>query len=196
MTAHPPPRVTEAAPTERPEFLHRVIRIIAGVMLAYAVFHLVQAGVEIVVSRSLWNYAQGAMRPYARAIQLSNLGATVLLAVGAAGMLKWRSWSRTLVMFWAILIIILRFISSAYWVVSYVQAVSTATTRVIYEPLWRTLLLHLFWWIGNTFFPMLIWLILRQPEVTTAFARVHGGGFEVVPFAHRAGGATDTSPPQ
>ena len=54
------------------------------------------------------------------------------------------------------------------------------------QPVWQMMLWQLLWWIGQSFFPLLMWLILRQPEVANQFARVQGGGFEVVPFAQTA----------
>jgi hypothetical protein len=197
MTSQSSTSATQAAPAEQREFLHRVIRIIAGVMLAYALFQLAQAGLAVVMDGSLWDFGTGSYRPLGRAIQLSHLSATVLLAVGAAGMLKLRPWSRPTVMLWAILVVILQFASYVFWLVVYARAVSSASTQYVQQPVWKMMLTYLLSWLSDVFFPLLIWLMLRQSEVINAFSSVHGGGFEVVPLAQRAGGgATGTSTPE
>jgi hypothetical protein len=62
------------------------------------------------------------------------------------------------------------------------------------------MLMFAFSWIASALFPLLVWLILRQPEVADLFARPQHGGFEVVPFAEPAGsggsgvGAPDAPP--
>ncbi|MEA2708711.1 MAG: hypothetical protein QOF78_1312 [Phycisphaerales bacterium] len=113
---------------DRPEFLHRVIRIIGIITLAYAALHLLQAGLYIVIRGSLWFYARGDFGFIERAVQLSHLGVMLLLLAVSIGLLKWKPWSRPAVMLWAVLTVVLHFASSAMWAVRYARDMSRATT--------------------------------------------------------------------
>ena len=182
----PPSASAPVAPSAAHDvgFPQRIIRIVAGVMLSYAIFEIVQT----LSYQLLQQGSRAPLRSVERALQFANLGARMLLAVAAAGMLKWRPWSRSAMICWTVLVVAGQFASHAYWFVAYASTMSTATTqmRTINQPVWQMMLWQLLWWIGQSFFPLLMWLILRQPEVANQFARVRGGGFEVVPFAQTA----------
>ena len=168
-------------------FLYRVIRVLAFVMLGYAIMHLVQYSLFFSIQGISWRYERGPFRWIERATTLSTFGVLGLLLAGAVGMLKGKHWSRPAVMWWAVLQVTIALISNAAWLVRQANEVAAAraTTQVVYmQPVWQMLLWQVMSWIGNAFLPLLVWLILRQPDVANFFSRVRGGGFEVVPFAN------------
>ena len=177
---------SSSSPIEQPQFLHRVIRILAFVLLGYAAINIIESAVAFLVEGSWLGYFRNELRFVARAIQFSTFGIMLLLAVGSAGLLKWKRWARAAVMLWAILHIVLQFAWYALWVVEYSRQLATApTTQAVApnDPVWKYLLMSAFMWLANTPFPLLTWLILGQPEVAAMFTRPQRGGFEVVPFA-------------
>jgi len=189
MPTTPPPSQTpirlEAA--GQSSFLYRVIRVLAFVMLSYAIMHLVQYSLFFFIQGTSWRYERGSFRWIERATTVSSFGVLILLLAGAVGMLKGKHWSRPAVMWWAVLQVIIGFVTSAAWIVRYANdtAAARATTQQTYsQPVWQMLLWQVMWWISNAFFPLLVWLILRQPDVANFCSRVRGGGFEVVPFAN------------
>jgi len=180
-----------STPAEPTPFLHRVVRILALILFAYAALHVLQYVVAWFVQGSWWGYMGGGLRRIDRAIQLSMFGNMLLLGVGAAGLFGWKRWARPAVMLWAILTILLTFASHALWIVEYARQLSTVpTTQVaINDPVWKYMLMSAFSWLGSLPFPLLAWLILRQPEAANLFTRANRGGFEVVPFAQPVGDA-------
>jgi hypothetical protein len=183
---------SSSPPTDQPQFVHRVVRILAVVLLGYAAQYVVQYIVGLFVEGSWWSYMRGGLRLVERAIQLSLFGNLLLLGVGAAGLLGWKRWARPAVMLWAVLTIVLQFATHALWVVDYFRQLSTvpATQAALNSPVWKYMLMSAFSWLGSVFFPLLVWLILRQPEVASLFTRPRSGGFEVVPFAQPVGDGT------
>ena len=173
-------------PIDQPQFVHRIVRIIALVLLAYAALHVVQGIIALVVHGGWpWGYMGMGAWWIGRAIELAHAGNVLLLGIGAAALLAWKPWGRTAVMLWAILYIVLHFASSAFWVVEYARqiAAAPATQAVRNQSVWQYMLMFGFSWLANALFPLLVWLILREPEVVSLFARAPQGGFEVVPLA-------------
>ena len=170
-------------PTEPSPVLDRVVRILALIALAYAALHLLQFAAIFLFQGVGWQYARDPYRFMERAIQLSHLGMMLLLLVGAVGLLKWKPWSRPAVMLWAGLSMIVGFISGVPWLLQYASDMAAATTRAVYQPMWQMVLWQLLAAINQIFLPLLVWLLLRQPEVASRFTRRPSGGFEVVPFA-------------
>jgi len=190
MPTQPPP---QQQPTIRLEaagqssFLYRVIRVLAFVMLAYAILHLVQYSLFFLIQGISWRYGRGPFRWIERAMQLSSFGTLVLLLAGAVGMVKGKPWSRLAVMWWAVIQVVIGFVSSAAWLVRYSNdmAAARASTQASFgQPVWQMMLFQVMSWVSNAFLPLLVWLILRQPDAANFFSRVRGGGFEVVPFAN------------
>jgi hypothetical protein len=195
MTPSPPPQTPirlEAA--GQSSFLYRVIHILAFVLIAYAALHLLQYTLYFTIQGTTWRRVSGPSRWIERATEVSSVCAMVLLLAGAVGMLKGKSWSRPAVMWWAVIQVLIGLVSSAAWVVRYSSDVAAvrATTQASYmQPVWQMMLWQVMWWVLNAFFPLLVWLILRQPDVANFFSHVRGGGFEVVPFANAV--ATDAA---
>jgi hypothetical protein len=198
ITALPPHPAIKLEAAGQSSFLYRVIRLLAFVLSSYALLHLVQYALFFVIQGTSWRYGRGPFRWIERATTLSTLGALVLLLAGAVGMLKGKHWSRPAVMWWAVLHVVIGLVSSAAWIVRYAndQAAVRATTQVAYgQPVWQMMLWQMMWSISNAFFPLLVWLILRQPDAANYFSRVRGGGFEVVPFANAIAREAAAPPP-
>jgi hypothetical protein len=182
----------QPTPAEPAPFLHRAIRIVALILLAYAAVHALQYVAIFSIQGVGWRYARGPYQFAERALQLSHLGTMLLLLVGAIGLLKWKPWSRPAVMLWAVLSICMSFVAGVPWLLQYARdvAAATGTTRAVFQPLWQVVLWQMLSAINQAFFPLLVWLLLRQPEVAGRFSRRPSGGFEVVPFAQAVGDTT------
>ena len=172
-----------ATAAEPADFLHRAIRIVATIVLAYAGLQLAQYVVALFTDGAWWGYFVGSYRWIDRAIQLSRFGVIALLLAGAIGMLRWRPWSRPAVMLGMLLLVLVSFATYVLHLVKYAQDLSTAPTQPANAPVWRMALGYIFWFAESTIFPLLVWLILRQPQVARLFEHARSGGFEVVPFA-------------
>jgi hypothetical protein len=183
-------------PAERPEFMRRVVRIIAGITLAYAALNLAQSALYLLIRGSLWGYSRGNLVPFERAIMVSSVANMILLLAGWLGLRGWKRWSRPAVMWWAVLSVVLSFATSALWFVQYTRDIMMATTQVaMQQPVWQQMLWQILWFLENMFFPLLIWLLLWQPEVAKLFERVASGGFEVLPYARAATNQDASLPP-
>ena len=173
-------------------FLRDVIRILALIGLGHAALQLVQYVLHFFFWGTWWEGARGGVRLADRAIQLSRLGAILLLLVGAIGLLKWKPWARPAVLWWAIVTLLLNAVASLPWLVQYAQDISAATTQWTagQQPFWHIVLWTLLSSIDSLFLPLLFLLILRRPEAASLFERTTGGGFDVVPMARPVATAT------
>jgi hypothetical protein len=184
------PYVNETQIGEGEGFAHRVAVILAAFLLAYAAFELIQFAVYVALEGTAWLGSYGRRR-FEGALQMTRIAACVLLLVGAAGMLKWKPWSRVAVMIWAVSIVILTFASNVGWFFEYAAQLraNAATTQIVNPPLWKMAVHQLLWWVQSIFLPALIWLIVRRPEIAQLYKPVRRGGFEVVPIARVAAAA-------
>jgi hypothetical protein len=174
-----------ASGEERSLLIHRVLRWIAIVGIFYAVLNLVGVAVELTQEnlRAWWRVFP---RLYAVRKILIGCGsvAYILLLVGAFALFRWKRWGRTLLLWWAPATVLIEFaadLSYALMVLNW----STATSQPSID--W----VQFFWsmvsmWLRDSLFPLLAFVILRQPEAASIFSAPPASGFEVIPLARRA----------
>ena len=178
---------------EPPTFLHRAVRVVAMIVTAYAALHVLQDLVALAVRGAAWGYFGYSYRFADRAIGLSRLAVTVLLLVGGIGVLRRKPWARVAVLLGMILLVVISFATYVLSLAQYVEDLSRAPTQPSNAPTWQMAIAYAFWFAESTLFPLLVWLILRQPEVARLFERPRAGGFEVVPVAQPVVMAKDES---
>ena len=170
-------------------FLHRAVRVVAMVVTAYAALHVLQDVVALAVRGSAWGYFGYSYRFADRAIGLSRVGVMVLLLAGGIGLLRRKPWARRAVMLGMLLLVVISFATYVLSIAHYVQELSRAATQRSNAPAWQMAIAYVFWFAESTLSPLLVWLILRQPEAAKLFEHARAGGFEVVPLAQPLGAA-------
>jgi hypothetical protein len=177
----------EAAAPESQSFVHRVIRVLALVALALGVLNAITLVVFTVSER--WSSAgawfgggPGGYLFYA----VGSIGLVVLQIAGAVGLLRWKSWGRTLLLVWSLSSMLFSLFVSGAWTYQYLQSVR-ATTQASYQPNVGSMIWNTFhFWAQGCAFPLLTWLALRRAEVKALWATPRHGGFDVIPIAKAA----------
>jgi hypothetical protein len=178
----------DATPAEARTFLHRILRWMAVLALAYG-------GLQAV---SLIAFAAAQGFPYDRYSfgggKLVSLGISILMVILAAlaivggwGLLRWRAWARLVLVIWSALAILLGLGQGIVSTGAFLR-MTAATSQPSGLPhpalvVWASL--H--HWLTNCVLPIVFLLILLQPEVARLWAGPRGGGgFNVIPMAAAA----------
>ena len=180
--------------SERQSFLHRALRALAILGLAWGLVHAITLAVVAIFQGfpyDQWLAGGPISRGMTTALSWVRVVTVVLLVVGAAGLLRWKQWSRTTLTVWALLTIALAFGTSAGYLLMYFRSSSTSTTRPFmhYEAmmLWTMFANS----VEYSLLPAMFLWVLRRPEVVQLWARPKRGGFDVIPMATPAGSPTD-----
>jgi hypothetical protein len=178
----------DAAESSPADFLRRALRWLAVVSLVYSGISLlnqaVYLGVEGWPRYSMTFRASGWQR-----VEMFNMTCTAVsmltLGIGAVGLLKWKRWSRIVLLVASAAMIVFALLSHVGSFVIYSQyaANARATTRFNGPSLW----FYAWWgfeqWVTSSAFPLLVLLAMAQHEVATLWARGGAGGFEILPLA-------------
>ena len=107
-------------------------------------------------------------------------------------MLRWKRWSRVVMLVAAWLIVGVSVLSSvAYSIISAAQISATrATTQWTGPPMWFYMWTSLVQWIPYSAFPVIVIWVMLQREVANLWASDSTRAFEVLPVADRAAGGT------
>ena len=177
----------DAPPAESRTFLHRVVRCVAVLALAYG---LLQA-----VTLTAWGITRGlpydgyyvGSRHLAVGMSLLAFALTAFVIVGGWGLLKWKAWGRVALIVWSALTIVLGCVQSVLSDIMVLRSMA-ATTQPGVQPhagvyVW-TSFHH---WLTYSALPIVILLAMLQPEVARLWSGPRGaGGFEVIPMASTA----------
>ena len=171
---------------ERQAFLHRALRALAILGLIWGLVHatsLVVIGVFQGFPYDRWLTGGPISRGMTTVISWLRIVEVLLLLIGAAGLLRWKQWSRTTLIIWALLTITLAVGTSAGYVMMYLRTANTATT----QPLEHYAVLT-FWSmfassVQQSLLPLMFLWVLRRAEVVQLWAHPKSGGFDVIPMA-------------
>ena len=162
------------------------MRELALISIGLAVLHIANLTVELV--RNDFGFPGGNYGPFWGRVQqgthLLYLLDNVLLLVAAIALLRWKPWSRAALLIWAAVEMAGSVVSGLAWFIPYASQVArTPTACSQHQPSVASIC----WMLLSTVvadwaFPLLVVVILRQPEVARLWAR-KSGGFEVVPMA-------------
>ena len=175
---------------DSPDFLRRVLRWLAIICLAAGLISVLNLGTWLAFyPRNVYRY--GGMTGRAGfAVNLAYLALPILGVVGGWALLRWKPWARRVLIAWALADIALGFISNILWYVDYATSMSraAATTRMT-SPVpsvafqgWSMLVTCL----ARMPFPLIVLIVMLQPEVKELWARRAGGAFEVLPIVRPA----------
>jgi hypothetical protein len=174
----------DAPPAESRTFLHRVLRCIAILAIAYGLVQAISL-IFFAVVRGL-PYERFYLRSEKLAVAMSALliASTVLVLVGGWALLRWRAWGRSVLIVWATFAIVLSFAQAIASAAFYVRELGGSTQP--YRPhaglyVWSS---FANWLTGNAL-PVVCLAVLLQPEVARLWAGPRGGGgFDVIPMAN------------
>jgi hypothetical protein len=167
-------------------FLHSVVWWLGVLALGYGLLHAVTLILAAATQGFLYDRYWMRDREAAFAMSVVQVASTVLLLAGAWGLLRWKPWARVVLVVWSALTIslgLVRVISSTAYFVRETAAIATS------QPSYRPNIGMLFWssfqyWLETCALPILLIVLLRQPEVAKLWARPRGAdGFEVIPMA-------------
>jgi hypothetical protein len=163
-------------------FLHHVLRWLAVLALGYGFFDAVTLIVFAVYDRlpydRMWLPFTAAM-----GFLIARIALAVLLILGGAWLLRWKSHGRTLLMWWSAFTIVLGLISMIGMYFFYSRQYG-ATTQPSYGPSIGFVVWNSFhYWIKSCALPILFLSILMQSEVSKLWSQPRRSGFEVIPIA-------------
>ena len=179
------------------DFLRRALRWLAILCLVYAVISLASVVIAIPVQgwmRYSWNYGSRAWRGAEMFTRICSILAMLSLLVGAYGLLRWRRWSRLVLLISASALLITSFASQVLWLFVFIEQInqSRASTRTYYQPpAWFYVTTTLTQWLVFSLFPLVVVWTMLQLEVAELWARRGASGFEVLPLAK----AVEGNPP-
>jgi hypothetical protein len=125
-------------------------------------------------------------RRAARAVYMLYFANAILLLVASVALLRWRPWARKALLIWACSSMVLGLAAMVVWYVPYANSLaqSSASTRPGYTSFLMNAWYSLANVLGEWAFPLLVLLILRQPEIAALWAH-RSAGFAVIPMAKR-----------
>jgi hypothetical protein len=187
----------EIVPTDQQAFVHRALRWLALVGLASGILHvitLVVFGVFQGFQYDRWLIGGPVSRAMTTILSCMRVADVLLLVIGSAGLLRWKHWSRTTLMIWAILRMLLTGGTSLGYLMT-VFGRTTATTQPIGDNAFLTLWAMFANTVQEWVLPVMFLWIFRQREVQRLWAKPQSGGFDVIPMATPTGAAAydDTS---
>jgi hypothetical protein len=179
----------EPASSSDRDFLRRALRWLAILCVGYTLISLLNHLVFFIIQG--WPWRSNGVRPTgSRLFDVFNttcsIGSLLMLLVGAIGLLKWKRWSRDIVLSGAIALVFFSLVSTVGWFVIYSKQLNAAraTTRMAGPPTWYYGWSTFTQWISWSTFPAVVIWAMVQTEVRNLWARGGGtGGFEVVPMA-------------
>ena len=180
-------------PAETHDFVRRVLRWLAVVCVAVGALRAVSFIVQSTSYRWWWPsfYYSAGLQKLEVGLRYIMVAGAILLLIGGVALVRWKSWSRTILLIWAAVAILSTFTSNAIWFSRYVMERAAST-----QPAFQPSIALMGWymlanWIDSCAFPVVVAAVLLQPEVAHLWARLRGGGFDVVPFAAPVSQITD-----
>ena len=177
----------DAPAAESRTFLHRVLRWVAFLALAYGLLQAV----------SLFAYAATVGFPYYRyfiwprwldiGMSLLLIASATTVMVGGWGLLRWRSWGRVVLIVWSVLAILLGLAQAIASTAHFVRRAAATTQSAAQAQTGLMVWSSLYDWMTSSALPVVFLAVLLQPEVAKLWARpTRAGGFDVVPMASAA----------
>jgi hypothetical protein len=178
--------VSEASSIQHPtgdprqRLVHRVLRWIAILGIFYGMVGLVSCVVELALNGLSFDIYPRVLA-LGRTAQLSAMLVDGVLLIGAFGLLRWRRWGGILVLIWAPTRLILELLGCLFFAIAYSGMLSQSRQSMA-PILWPMAIA----WLSGNAFPILMLILVRQPEVTALWSNPPASAFEVIPLAERA----------
>jgi hypothetical protein len=173
---------------DSPTFVHRAVRWMAMLTLAYGLLGAVGMAIALRYE-SYWSISWWFRGNRAASLAyIALVGCLIAVqVVGALELLRWKSRGRTLLIAWAISAMLITFVSTVASIYAFVRQ-AAATTQPSYQGAIGYFVWSWFqYWIKESSLPLILLFLLMQRDVKKIWpARQGGGGFDVIPMAATA----------